>query len=100
MGIDLRFIHWYWRSMKTLTLVLGIKNIFELEGVIKSRDHYFKFLNRSVALFPEHSMILKPNEQKLMKVKAPFMDEISGLAIVKMLDEGTHSKVLLKLKFM
>ena len=32
-------------------------------------------------------MILKPNEQKLIKVKAPFIDEISGLAIVKMLEE-------------
>ena len=44
-------------------------------------------------------MILKPNEQRLIKVKAPFIDEISGLAIVKMLDEGTHSTLLLKLKF-
>ena len=28
------------------------------------------------------------------------MDEISGLAIVKMLDGGTHNTLLLKLKFM
>ena len=27
-------------------------------------------------------MILKPKEQKLIKVKAPFIDEISGMAIV------------------
>ena len=45
-------------------------------------------------------MILKPSEQKLIKVNAPFIDEISGLAIVKMLDESTHSTLLLKLKFM
>ena len=45
-------------------------------------------------------MILKPNEQKFIKVKAQFKDEISGLAIVKMLDQGTHSTLLLKLKFM
>ena len=44
-------------------------------------------------------MILKPNEQKLIKVRVPFVDEISGLAIIKMLDEGTHSTILLKLKF-
>ena len=29
----------------------------------------------------------------------PFIDEISGLAIVKMLDGGTHSSLLIKLKF-
>ena len=45
-------------------------------------------------------MILKPNEQKLIKIKAPFIDKISGLAIVKILDGGTHSTLLLKLKFM
>ena len=32
-------------------LVLGIKNVFELEGVINSRDCCFKFLNRSVPIY-------------------------------------------------
>ena len=44
-------------------------------------------------------MILKPNEQKLVKVKAPFVDEISGLAIIKIIDGGTYSTLLIKLKF-
>ena len=44
-------------------------------------------------------MILKPNEQKLVKVKAPFMDEISGMAIIKILDGGNYSTLLIKLKF-
>ena len=47
-----------------------------------------------------HCVILKPKEQKLIKVKALFIDEISGLAIVKILDGGTHSTLLIKLKFM
>ena len=42
---------------------------------------------------------LKPKEQKLMKVKAPFIDEILGLAIVKILDGGMHNTLLIKLKF-
>ena len=82
---------------ENLDLVLGIKNVFELEGVINSRDCCFKFLNRSMPIFLEK--ILKPNEQKLIKVKALFVDEISGMAIVKILDGGTHSTLLLKLKF-
>ena len=44
-------------------------------------------------------MILKPNEQKLVKVKAPFLDEISGMAIIKIIDGGTYSTLLIKLKF-
>ena len=43
-------------------------------------------------------VILKPKEQKLIKVTAPFVDETSGLAIVKILDGGTHSTLLIKLK--
>ena len=76
-------------------LVLGIKNVFKLEGVINSRDCCFKFLNRSLPIFLVDCMILKPKEQKLIKVKARFIDEISGLAIVKMLDGGTHSTLLI-----
>ena len=34
-------------------LVLGIKDIFELEGVIDSRDSCFSFLNRSIPFFPK-----------------------------------------------
>ena len=34
-----------------------------------------------------------------MKVKAPFMAEISGLAIIKIIDGGTYSTLLIKLKF-
>ena len=84
---------------ENVDLVLGIKNVFRLEGVIISKDCCFRFLNRSVPIFPEKSAILKPNEQKLIKVKAPFVDEITGLAIVKILDGGTHSTLLIKLKF-
>ena len=71
---------------ENVDLALDIKNVFELGGVINSRDCCFKFLNTSVPIYPEKEVILKPNEQKLVKVKAPFVDEISGIAIIKILD--------------
>ena len=83
---------------QNVDLVLGIKNVFELEGVINSRDCRFEFLNRSVPIYPEKEVILKPDEQKLVEVRAPFMDEISGLAIIKIIDGGTNSTLLIKLK--
>ena len=85
---------------ENVDLVLGKKNIFKLEGVINSRDCCFKFLNRSVPIFLEKEVILKPNEQKLIKVKVPFVDEISGMAIIIILDGGTYSTLVIKLKFM
>ena len=84
---------------ENVDLVLGIKNVFKLEGVINSRDCRFKFLNRSVPIYPEKELILKPDEQKLVKVRAPFVDEISGLAIIKIIDGKTNSTLLIKLKF-
>ena len=41
----------------------------------------------------------KTSGAEVNKSKGPFMDEILGLAIVKILDGGTHSILLIKLKF-
>ena len=80
-------------------LVLGIKNIFELEGVFNSGECCFHFLNRLLPLFPKEKVILKPGERKIVKVEAPFSDEISSLAIIKLLDKLMHSVMVLKVKF-
>ena len=42
----------------------------------------------------------KAQQAEIVKVNAPFIDEIWGLAIVKKLDKGTHSTPMLKLKLM
>ena len=34
-------------------MVMGIKNIFELEGIIDSCNSFFSFLNRSIPFFPK-----------------------------------------------
>ena len=73
--------------------------MFELEGAINSQDCCFKFLNRSLPIIPKECIILKPKEQKLIKVKAAFIDKISGLAVIKILDGSTYSTMLIKLKF-
>ena len=84
---------------ENIDLVEGIKSVFELEGVINSRDCRFEFLNRSVPIYPEKEIILKLDGQKLVKVTALFIDEILGLAIIKIIDGGTNSTLLIKLKF-
>ena len=83
---------------ENVDLVCSIKHVFELEGIINSRGCCFKFLNRSVPIYPENEIVLTPNEQKLVKVKAPFAEEISGMAVIKILDGSTYSTLLIKLK--
>ena len=50
-------------------------------------------------IYLEKEIILKPDEQKLVKVRAPFIVEILGLAIIKIIDGSTNSNLLIKLKF-
>ena len=57
-------------------------------------------MNCSIPIFPKEKVIIKPREQKLVKVEAPFTDEISSLAIVKLLDKLTQSIIMLKVKFL
>ena len=80
-------------------LVLGMKNVFELEGIIDTRDSSFKFLNRSLPFYSKNQVVVKPKERTFIKIKAPSVDEISGLVIVKMLDSKEQCMVVLKLKF-
>ena len=69
-----------------IDLVLGMKNAYELEGIIYMQDSSVRFLNRSIPFFSKKQAVVKPKEQKFIKIEAPFVDEISGLVIVKMLD--------------
>ena len=84
---------------ENVDLVLGIKNLFELEGVIDSHDSCLSFLNRSIPFFPREKVEVKPKEQKLIVVEVPFLEEISGMAITKLLDVKDQMTLMMKLKF-
>ena len=84
---------------ENIDLTIGIKNLFELEGVIDSWDSCVKFLNRSIPFFPKEKVTVKPKEQKMLTLEAPFMEEISGMAITKMLDAKEQKTLTMKLKF-
>ena len=62
-------------------LVLGMKNAYELEGIIDTQDSSFRFLNRSIPYCSKEQVVVKPKERKFIKIEAPFIDKISGLAI-------------------
>ena len=80
-------------------MVLGIKNIYELEGVIDSCELSFRFLSRAIPIFSREQVVVKPGEKKLIPNEAPFVEEISGMAIVKIIDKGQKTLMMLKLKF-
>ena len=80
-------------------LVMEMKNIFELEGVIDSRESYFSFLGRSIPFFPVTTVEIAPASQKMIMVDAPFVEELSGMTMVKLLDMKTQTTNMIILKF-
>ena len=84
---------------ENVDLVLGIKNVFELEGVIDSCNFCFSFLNRSIPFFPKEKTEIPLKVQKMVIVEAPFVEGLSGMAIIKVLDMNEHITSMMKLKF-
>ena len=68
-----------------MDLILGVKNIFELEGIMNSRTCSFNFLNRSLPIFPLAHYRIKSGKMAYVKVRIPFVEKRSGIAIVKLL---------------
>ena len=78
---------------------MGMKNIFELEGIIDSQDSCFSFLSRSIPFFPVTAVEIAPKMQKMVVIETPFIEELSGMAIVKILDMKEQATSMIKLKF-
>ena len=55
--------------------------------MIDSHNSCFSFLNRSIPFFPK------------IIVEAPFVEELSGMAIIKVLDLNEYVTSMIKLKF-
>ena len=56
-------------------MVLGINNLLELEGVIDSRESSFRFFSRSIPIFPQEQVFVKPGEKKLLLIESPFIEK-------------------------
>ena len=56
-------------------------------------------MSRSIPIFPREQVVVKLGEKKLIPIETPFVEEISGMAIVKIIDKGQKMPMMLKLKF-
>ena len=79
-----------------IDLVFGFKNMVETEGMLNTRTGEFDFLGRSIPIFPQHDLDIKPGGKAYLMVKMPFVEKLSGRALCKMfMGEINHT---LKLK--
>ena len=59
----------------------------------------FQFPEQIYPFLPQRKTEINPKEQKLVMVEAPCVEEISGMAVVKLLDMQEQVTNMIKLKF-
>ena len=80
-----------------MDLIVGVKNMFELEGEVSCRTSQFKFLNRSLPLFPLSTHRIKVGAKAYVKAKVPFIEKLSGHAIANLLYRGSLGTMRIRL---
>ena len=59
----------------------------------------FQFSQQINPIFPVMTVEIAPKTQKMFIVEPPFIEELSGMAIVKILDMKEQTTNMIKLKF-
>ena len=77
----------------SIDLVIGMKNLHELEAEHSSRHSELRFMNRAIPMFTMENFSIKPGQKRLVKFIAPFFRHLTGVAIVKVMT-GTQVHTL------
>ena len=82
---------------QNMDIILGIKNMFEIEGEISCCTSQFRFLNRSLPIFALSTHRIKVGAKAYVKAKVPFIEKLSGHVIAKLLYKGSLGTMKIRL---
>ena len=82
---------------QNMDIILGVKNMFEIEGEISCHTSQFRFLNRSLPIFVLSTCRIKVGTKAYVKAKVPFIEKLSGHAIAKLLYKGSLGTMKIRL---
>ena len=82
---------------QNMDIILGVKNMFEVEGEISCHTSQFKFFNRSLPIFTLSTHRIKVGAKAYMKAKVLFIEKLSGHAIAKLLYKGSLGTMEIRL---
>ena len=82
---------------QNMDIILGVKNMFEVEGEISCHISQFRFLNRSLPIFALSTHRIKVGTKAYVKAKVPFIEKLSGHAIAKLLCKGSLGTMKIRL---
>ena len=60
----------------SIDMVLGMKNMHELEAEHSSRHSEFRIMNRAIPMFPMDNFTLKPGNKRFIKFIVPFFSNL------------------------
>ena len=82
---------------QNMDIILGVKNMFEIEGEISCHTSQFRFLNRSLPIFTLSTHRIKVGAKAYVKAKVPFIEKLSGHVIAKLLHKGSLGTMKIRL---
>ena len=81
-----------------MDLVFGFKNMVETEGLLNTRTGEFDFIGRSIPIFPQNDVDVRPGERAYVKIKAPFCDKLSGMICAKFFSRNVVNTLRIKIQ--
>ena len=81
-----------------MDLVFGFKNMVETEGLLNMRTGEFDFIGRSIPIFPQNDLDVRPGEKTYVKIKAPFCDKLSGMICAKFFSRNVVNTLRIKIQ--
>ena len=81
-----------------MDLVFGFKNMVETEGLLNTRTGEFDFIGRSIPIYPQNDLDVKPGEKAYVKIKAPFCDKLSGTICAKFFSRNVVNTLRIKIQ--
>ena len=81
-----------------MDLVFGFKNMVETEGLLNMRTGEFDFIGRSIPIFPQNDLDVRPGEKAYVKIRAPFCDKLSGMICAKFFSRDVVNTLRIKIQ--
>ena len=81
-----------------MDLVFGFKNMVETEGLLNTRTGEFDFIGRSIPIFPQNDLDVKPGDKAYVKIRAPFCDKLSGMICAKFFSRDVVNTLRIKIQ--
>ncbi len=79
-------------------MVIGIKEMYELEASLNTRNRSFEFLNRTAPVIPTKEETIRPGQTRHIQVAVQFWQRLSGQAVMKVLIPNPVYTMFLEIK--